>query len=70
MQLPFLKPRKASGLIIEKAGENRSEPPKVREELAAVAGDLISAVHAKDADRVAMALEAAWTIMESNESEE
>jgi len=73
--LPFLQPKKMAGLIVQKyKPEGKMEPMGEEGDmdpgLMAAAEDLISAVHAKDAKKVAQALQSAFEIAESKPHEE
>jgi hypothetical protein len=72
--LPFLKPKRVAGVIIEKRKADQS--PQVEPEDAADQGldacseELIRAMHAKDAKGVSAALRAAFEVLESQPHEE
>jgi len=72
--LPFLQPRKQAGVIIAKRVGDKTEPMHEEGEhepgLMAAVEDLISAVHAKDAQGAADAFKAAFEICESYPHEE
>lgn len=66
--LPFLAPKKAAGIIMMKRKPEGNAEAVKEEGMAdpaclACAEDLISAVHAKDAEGVAMALESAFQVL-------
>jgi galactokinase/mevalonate kinase-like predicted kinase len=69
--LPFLKPKRIADTII--ASRNSKSESKDEEQqsdaMLKVAEALVSAVHDKDASRVASALKQAWEAMEANEVE-
>jgi hypothetical protein len=71
--LPFLAPKKQASVIIAKRVGEKTEPVKEEGEhepgLMAAAEDLISAIHAKDAQGVASALKAAAEVCESYEQD-
>lgn len=69
--LPFLQPKKISGMIMAKVkpeGDMQSEGMEGDHDpaLMSAAEDLISAIHAKDAMRVASAIKAAFEISDSD----
>lgn len=71
MQLPFLDKKRMAGSISESVSKSEeNQELKISEELKVAAEDLISAIHAKDAKKAAMALKAAFLIMESEPHEE
>ncbi len=72
--LPFLKPKRMAGIIVAKAKPEGGMEPMNEEgesapDLMNIAQDLISAVHAKDADAVAMALHEAFECLSSDSLE-
>ena len=75
MALPFLHDKKSIADLITadrrpdglKQDEEESEEPKDNEDLLAVAHELISAVHSKDANAVAEALMAAMSLCSLDE---
>jgi hypothetical protein len=67
--LPFLKPKRKEGMVIEQrtpdGQADRSPEGSELDGVKAAAADLIRAMHAKDEDGVAMALKAAFEILDS-----
>lgn len=68
--LPFLKPKTVAGVIVSKrkpdgGQETSDETPGLDGGLQAAAQDLIDAVHAKDAERTASAIRAAFEILDA-----
>lgn len=73
MSLPFLKPKKIASVIGEarrKDGSKDVEQLGHSEQLVKIAEQLISAVHAKDATKVAQALDDAFEHLEVTEPDE
>lgn len=76
MQLPFLDKKRIAGSIMETVRKPKSEEPEkkeeleISEELMAIAEDLISAVHAKNAKNVAIAMKAAFLVLENEPHQE
>lgn len=70
--LPFLKKKHQAGVIVETKERPTDQPKKHQEDqgLMACAYDLIAAVEAKDTQRVAAALKAAFQICETEPHEE
>lgn len=72
--LPFLKPKRKEGMVIEQrtpdGQADKSPEGSELDGVKAAAVDLIRAMHAKDEDGVAMALKAAFEILDSQPHEE
>ena len=66
--LPFLKPKQGSGIIIEKqrpSDQPEESPEELNPGLIACAHDMIAAIHAKDSKALALAIQAAFEICDS-----
>lgn len=74
--LPFLKNKKhMAGLIVQhREPDSKDEPKELehedRDELEIAAEDIISAIHSRSADKLAVALRAAFELMEKEPHEE
>ena len=75
MSLPFLKPEKMASIIVANRKKDGSiqtshEQGEQKPELMSAAEDLIRAVHAKEASKVASALKAAFDLCDAEPHEE
>jgi hypothetical protein len=71
--LPFMKPRKIQGVIVDNRKADGSKHDKKTQEdhgLNQAAEDLIRAIHDKDIDAAAAAMRAAFEILDSQPHEE
>lgn len=74
MPLPFLQKKQMSGIIVshrkkDGAGLSEGEQEGSNSAMEAAAEDILRAISSKDAQHLALALQAAYDICESNEPE-